>query len=188
MAIKFKELKKYISRVVRLSICFKDGHYENYILPSDIPDGKYDDLFVLGVGTIDVEFPLDVYEGYEKLSKKDYLNDGFFFGCGLEIVVQEEPGDIERTNKEHLTFGDLRNYLQRGGNFSILTKENWSEESYEYCRDISHEYDKMYVYGIGIEDNLKALNEFCGRHARIDYTDGRLFKKMQIVLSEKPRT
>ena len=43
MAIQFKELKKYISRVTRISICFRDGHYDNYLMISDIPDGKYDE-------------------------------------------------------------------------------------------------------------------------------------------------
>ena len=61
MAIKFGELKKYLSRVTRLSICFTSGHYDNYLLVSDIPEGKYDDMYVYGVGMTDVEFPLDEY-------------------------------------------------------------------------------------------------------------------------------
>lgn len=36
-------------------------HYDNYTLVSDIPEGKYDDFYVYGVGMIDVEFPLDAY-------------------------------------------------------------------------------------------------------------------------------
>ncbi len=38
MSIKFKELRPYLSRVVRISVCFQDGHYDNYTLVSDIPD------------------------------------------------------------------------------------------------------------------------------------------------------
>ena len=37
-------------------------HYDNYTLVSDIPEGKYDDFYVYGVGMIDVEFPLDAYD------------------------------------------------------------------------------------------------------------------------------
>ncbi len=37
MSIKFKELRPYLSRVVRISVCFQDGHYDNYTLVSDIP-------------------------------------------------------------------------------------------------------------------------------------------------------
>lgn len=45
MAIKFKELKQYISRVVRISVCYRDGHYDNYSLISDIPGGA--DIYYL---------------------------------------------------------------------------------------------------------------------------------------------
>ena len=56
MAIKFKELKQYISRVVRISVCYRDGHYDNYSLISDIPDGRYDDFYIYGIGMVDGEF------------------------------------------------------------------------------------------------------------------------------------
>ena len=32
MAIKFKEIKNYIARNVRMSICFEDGYYHNYLM------------------------------------------------------------------------------------------------------------------------------------------------------------
>lgn len=41
MAIKFEELRKYIARNVRLSICFEDGYYHDYLMMSDIPEQKY---------------------------------------------------------------------------------------------------------------------------------------------------
>ncbi len=59
MAITFNEIKQYISRIVRVSICFENGYYDNYTLISDISEGKYEDLFVYGIGMIDVEFTLD---------------------------------------------------------------------------------------------------------------------------------
>lgn len=37
MAIQFKELRKYLARNIRLSICFEDGHYHDYLMISDIP-------------------------------------------------------------------------------------------------------------------------------------------------------
>lgn len=178
MAIRFGELKKYFSRVVRLSICFHDGHYDNYILPTDIPAGEYDDLYVYGVGTVDVEFPLDVYVEHNEKSKS-----GWYLGCGLEVVVQENARDIERCNNEELTFGDLRNYLQCGRNFSIVTKEQWEEEIYEWRHEIPEKYNDMYVYGIGLEYNMDALHE----EKRINFIDSQLMKNLRIVLSETPR-
>ena len=41
MAIKFEELRKYVARNVRLSICFEDGYYHDYLMMSDIPEQKY---------------------------------------------------------------------------------------------------------------------------------------------------
>lgn len=61
MAIQFKEIKKYIARNVRLSINHEDGYYENYLFMADIPEQKYDYLYVYGIGMIDVEFSNDVY-------------------------------------------------------------------------------------------------------------------------------
>ena len=53
MAIKFEELRKYIARNVRLSICFEDGYYHDYLMMSDIPEQKYAGFFTYGVGMVD---------------------------------------------------------------------------------------------------------------------------------------
>ena len=183
MAIQFKELKKYISRVTRLSICFHDGHYDDYLMISDIPDGKYDELYVYGVGMIDVEFPLDVYVSVEELQKRTWKENGFFLGCALEIVLQEEPREIERVNMNELTFGDLRGYLQVGRNFSITKKEGWTEEDFVYRYEIPEHYNDMYVYGISIEnyfdENVKVSPELLA--------DSYYFRKLRIVVSERAR-
>ena len=79
--------------------------------------------------------------------------------------------------------GHLRNYLQIGRNFSIVIKEDWSEEFYEWRQDIPEKYDRMYVYGIGMVENLEEIRKVtlpC-------LLDSNLNKKMRIVLSEKPR-
>ncbi len=184
MAITFKELKQYISRVVRISVCFTDGHYDNYTLVSDIPEGKYDDFYIYGVGMIDVEFPLDVYtKPCNEMPERISLRDGYFIGCGLEIVVQEEPRDIRRRNNRQMCFGDLREYLQMGRNFSIVRKEDWSSEEYEMRTDIPEEYNKLYVYGIGLEDNFGDISIPQNRRCPDSY----LTKRMVIVLSETPR-
>ncbi len=181
MAIKFGELKKYISRVVRLSICFHDGHYDNYTMLSDVPEGKYDDLYVYGIGMADVEFPLDVYTEPKEASEGFSLADGYFLGCGLEVAVTEEPRDIIRAIEAELTFGDLRGYLQIGRHFSIVTKEGWSEENYEWRKDIPDIYNDLYVYGIGIEDNPSSDT------LELGIVDSYHNKKLRVVVSEGPR-
>lgn len=183
MAIKFKELKGYLSRVNRLSICFENGHYDNYVLVSDIPEGKYDELYVYGVGMVDVEFPLDVYSEPIELPEMISKNLGFIIGSALEIVVSEEPRDIIRLKNDELTFGDLREYLQMGRFFSIVRKEGWNEEVFEYRQEIPEEYNNMYVYGIGMEDNLIEMH----RIVLAGITDSCLAKRLRIVVSERPK-
>lgn len=56
MAIKFEELRKYVARNVRLSICLEDGYYHDYLMMSDIPEQKYAGFYIYGVGMVDVEF------------------------------------------------------------------------------------------------------------------------------------
>lgn len=45
MAIQFKEIRQYLARNARLSICFEDGYYQDYLMVSDIPTEKYKDLY-----------------------------------------------------------------------------------------------------------------------------------------------
>lgn len=183
MAIKFGELRKYLSRVARLSICFSDGNYDNYTMLSDIPDGKYDDYYVFGVGMVDVEFPLDVYSEPKEMPHRISINDGFFMGSALEIVLKKEARDIKRSNEKELLFGDLRDYLQCGKNFSVVTKEGWLEENFEWRDDIPEDYNDMYVYGIGIEDDLEAIL----KKIQLGLIDSCIFKMLRIVVSERPK-
>ena len=54
MAIKFKDIRRFLARNIRLSICFLDGQYHNYLLVSDISASEYDELYVYGIGMTDV--------------------------------------------------------------------------------------------------------------------------------------
>ena len=117
------------------------------------------------------------------MSEKILLNDGYFIGCGLEIMVQEEPrDDIERHDNQRLCFGDLRNYLQIGRNFSIVREEDWSSEEYEWRKDIPNEYDSLYVYGIGIENNPREI-----ANPQYNIMDSFLTEQMVIVLAKELR-
>lgn len=50
VAIQFKEIRQYLARNARLSICFEDGIYQDYLMVSDILAEKYKDLYVYGIG------------------------------------------------------------------------------------------------------------------------------------------
>lgn len=181
MAIKFKEIKNYIARNVRMSICFEDGYYHNYLMKSDIPKGKYDNLYVYGVGMIDVEFSNDVYLASSQLEESVWTKD-ISIEPAIEIVVTKVPRNIERSTDKEFLFKDLKPYLQIGRNFSIVNKKDWSYETYEYRNDIPDKYDNMYVYGIGMEDN-PCLEE----HVKRCEFDTVLKKRMVIVLSDNSR-
>lgn len=182
MAIKFEEIKKYIARNARLSICYENGHYDDYTMMSDIPDQKYDDLYVYGVGIIDVEFSKDVYCTPSELNPEIFDLKDCTLKPAIEIVVQDQPRDIERSIDEYFVFKDLKPYLQIGRNFSIVNRADWSFDTYEYRNEIPKKYDDMYVYGIGMEDNPKVEK----RLKDLEY-DTMLKKRMVIVLSNQPR-
>ena len=187
MAITFGELKRYISRRIPISICFRDGYYDDYILISDIPTGKYDDLYVYGIGTVDVEFPLDVYKRPAVTLTEDRIpSKEVCFECGLEIVLQERPRFIHRKDEQMLRFVDLREYLQIGMNFSVVMREDWSAEFYTWKKDIPEQYNNFYDYGIGMDDVSKEDVYFKNmEYDRIK--DTKAAKAITLVLSESPR-
>lgn len=182
MAIKFEEIKKYLARNVRLSICFEDGHYHDYLMVSDIPDSKYDRLYVYGIGMIDVEFSMDVYSepreqnGVMMSTRDDTIEPA------IEVVLYEAPREIKRSTDEALVFRDLKPYLQSFGYFSVVDRGNWHREAYKLRDDIPGKYDDMYVYGIGMEDNPDIEERRKERKF-----DSYMKKRMVIVLSDKPR-
>lgn len=183
MAIKFKEIRKFLARNTRLSICFEDGDYHNYLLISDIPSLEYDELYVYGVGMTDVEFSLDIYSEPDEINGEvNIFGRNFTIQPAIEIVLSDRPRDIERNICDNLTFKDLKSYLQVVGEFNIVNKLGWSDEPYKYREKIPEKYDNMYVYGIGMEDN-PGLEE---TYTELKH-DTHLKKRMVLVLSDNPR-
>ena len=78
-------------------------------------------------------------------------------------------------------FKDIKPYLQIGRNFAVVNREDWSYRLYEYRNEIPASYDDMFVYGIGMEDNLEEVLEK-------RKFDSCLNKRMVIVLSNTART
>ena len=183
MAIKFKEIRRFLARNTRLSICFLDGQYHNYLLVSDIPASEYDELYVYGIGITDVEFSLDIYSEPDEISGKVNISGmNFTIQPALEIVLHDKPRDIERNICDNLTFKDLKPYLQVIGEYNIVNKLDWSDESYKCRENIPEKSDNMYVYGIGMEYNPD-LEE---TYRKLKY-DTHFNKRMVLVLSDKPR-
>ena len=187
MAIQFMEIRQYLARNVRLSICFEDGYYHDYLMVSDIPDEKYKDLYVYGVGMVDVEFSRDIYaapvdmEGVVISTKDDAIKPA------IEIVLHNAPRNIERKAEEALLFKDLKPYLQTGRNFAVVNREDWSYEFYEYRNEIPDNYDEMFVYGIGMEDNPDETDTDILKSLEKRKYDSHLNKRMVIVLSKTAR-
>lgn len=78
--LKFKDVKRYIAVCAApLSICMKETlDYENYWEIGDIPDGKYDELYLYGIGQIQSEF-------------YDRRRDEKLFCYCIEIVLSKTP-------------------------------------------------------------------------------------------------
>ena len=188
MAIQFKEIRQYLARNARLSICFEDGYYHDYLMISDIPAEKYKDLYVYGVGMIDVEFSMDIYvspkdlDGVITSTKDDTIEPA------IEIVLHEAPRNIERKAEDVLLFKDIKPYLQIGRNFTIVNREDWSYKLYEYRDDISDDYDDMFVYGIGMEDNFDDSDKNIIKALEKRKYDSCLNKRMVIVVSNTARS
>lgn len=85
--ITFGELRGYLSRIDRLSICMKETlSYENFVNLQDIPE-SYDSYYVYGIGMIDSEF--------YKLGKGKYVASGerkdlVLLKC-IEVMLAMEP-------------------------------------------------------------------------------------------------
>ena len=188
MAIQFKEIRKYLARNVRLSICFEDGHYHDYLMISDIPVENYKDLYVYGVGMIDVEFSMDIYVSPKDLDGVITSTNDDTLEPAIEIVLHEAPRDIERKAEDVLLFKDIKPYLQRGRNFAIVNREDWSYKFFEYRREIPDDYDNMFVYGIGMENNTDGRDKDLIKIFEKRKLDSYLNKRMVIVLSNTART
>lgn len=188
MAIQFKEIRQYLARNIRLSICFEDGHYHDYLMISDIPVEKYKDLYVYGVGMIDVEFPKDIYTSPKNLDGVIISTNDDTIEPAIEIVLHETPRETERKSEDVLLFKDIKPYLQIGRNFAVINREDWSYRLYEYRSDIPDNYGDMFVYGIGMEDNFDESDKNIPKVLEKRNYDSYLNKRMVVVLSNTART
>ncbi len=86
-ALTFKELRKYLSIIDRLSICRKEtGEYHNYLFLEDVPE-SYDELYVYGIGMIQSEF----YKSAPHIYKTEGTRDELVLDYCIEVMLSDQP-------------------------------------------------------------------------------------------------
>ena len=137
---------------------------------------------------IDIEFSKDLYAAPKDLDGVITSTKDDTIEPAIEIVLHEAPRDIERKAEGVLLFKDFKPYLQIGRNFAVVNREDWSYKLYEYRDDIPGDYDGMYLYGIGMEDNFDESDKNIIKALEKRKYDSYLNKRMVIVLSNTART
>lgn len=89
--MKFKEFRKYISRIDRLSICIKETlNYETFMFISEVPE-KYDEMYLYGIGRTQAEFRASQVPDALIHRKYKPADDDLVFADCIEIMLSSEP-------------------------------------------------------------------------------------------------
>ena len=160
--ITFKDIRPYISKIDRVSICNKDTlQYENYQFISDVP-AKYDNLYLVGIGRKQCEFPAsqapDAVVWIEKMGLEKPGDDEMIYAECIEIMLSEEPGE---TDELIMTFGEkLKEARKEAG----LSQEQFAEKmSVSRSAIAKWESDK----GMPDVNNLKVMAQLL--NVSVDY-------------------
>ena len=179
MAFTFGEIKNYLARDMRLSVRMLKGGDKDYLMVSDLPDGKYDDLIVYNLAEIKfIEFP--EFGEYVPASSPELSWMSNKPGIGFEITLCEQIPDYDdrdhtRTNGEQIVFRDLRNLLPMYGHCSVgIIGEG--KEAFRSSRDIPESYNGKYLFGLGMEPD------------KTDITAGTYEYRYVVLLANRPRT
>lgn len=131
--LKFKDIRKYIAVCAApISVCMiETSHYENYWEIGDIPDNKYDDLYLYGIGQIQSEF-------YDRYTKKED-----FCYC-IEIVLSKTPRfkDMEINRIKINDFLKMEDQDSLRYDFS----NDCSSKKYVDIDNIKSAYEKFFAY------------------------------------------
>ena len=116
--MKFKEIKKYISAIDRVSICmYETLRYENYRFIRRVPD-KYDEYYVYGIGLIESEFEIEeAKEYFERAAANDPMLQ---MRVGLEYCYRFN--DWNR-GKEHLNSSAEKGYRPAQEAMNAISRE-----------------------------------------------------------------
>ena len=92
--MKFKEIRKYISNIDRVSICDKDSlTYKNFQYISDVPE-SYDEMYLYGIGRIESEFPANKAIDAAVKQGVDPTSDEVIYVQCIEIMLSKEPREF----------------------------------------------------------------------------------------------
>lgn len=91
MELKFKDFRRYLSVIDRLSICERETLvYHNFANIREVPE-TWDDCYVYGVGRIESEFVPDQLELDSREVKGRALGNGSYLLSCIEIMVSKKP-------------------------------------------------------------------------------------------------
>ena len=91
MDLKFKEFRRYLSVIDRLSICERETlAYHNFSNIREVPD-MWDNCSVYGVGRIESEFVPEQFELDSRDVKGRALGNGTYLLSCIEIMVSQKP-------------------------------------------------------------------------------------------------
>lgn len=97
MSIKFKEIRPYISKIDRVSICMQETlSYNNYSCINQVPH-SYDECYLYGIGMIESEFEVEFAGMHDQDAGPDtgagnVARPYEFFQC-IEIMLCKIPRD-----------------------------------------------------------------------------------------------
>lgn len=131
--IKFGDLRKKLSTIDRISICYKETlQYENFMTIKDVPD-TYNDLTVYGIGMIESEFyKINDFE----YSTDDKSGNLVLLPC-IEIVVFSNEELQETTDYDKMEIGSVVKMI--GKDELGIVKE--IEDKLKYIVDIWYKKD-----------------------------------------------
>lgn len=152
--MKFKDFKKYVSVIDRVSICMQDTlQYDNYRYMADVPNGKYDDYYVYGVGLIQSEFEIGP-DGPDSLEKENMINNKYCLMECMEIMLSKAPRDVinseSKDEEEELSKEPIKIGIEVDDSGLLHFCREWVHKRFDnyYCTGKSihyREWQPMYV-------------------------------------------
>ena len=72
---------------------------------------------------------------------------------------------------------EIKQMIETAPEYSIVMRQDWTSQDFEWIRDVPESYNDYYVYGIGLEEDPNVDEHFKGMGYDNSYT-----KRMVIVL------
>lgn len=203
MAIQFKKIRQYLARNTRLSICFEDGYYHDYLMISDIPaetinywigtESKRENIRLSLIAAVELAERDDINCIYFSLSREkqellEMLNEKQRAIMNFVHII-DTPGlaveDVLEKLTEQLETDGRRNFCVIIDELPLLsTREKVRSRIEENCvvlkklNVFSSQYDGVeFVCNVLVSKHAsshkEALNEL-REYAPIEYFNGRL--------------